>query len=1145
MTDINSYSRSLSQYQQDPNKALNAITGNREDFVVNHEDHDHITESGIIIPNKYNFCHLHRHCEASIQDGVGKVEDGVKYAKEMGHPAIGVTDHGNLISYVRFYNEALNQGIKHVFGLEAYITESIQDRNRQYNHCTIFVKNEQGFKNILKLNHIAQTQGFYYKPRIDWDTLLRHKEGLIVLSGCVVGKTCQLILGKKYDEAEAWTRMMKKEMGDDYYMELMLSDFHQQGECNQFLLELSEKYKVPGVITGDAHYVKKEDYQAQKAMMLLSSKATVSQLEEQQRKKAAAIARGELETQEEKDKIWIFESDQYWMKNEQEQKEAWEKWHSSYYPFEKFEQHMNESGKIADKVEIVHLDTSYKMPKADLVDGEDHEVAFERMLLDGLIEKGLDTNAEYVDRLKMEVEIIKKKGLIDYFLVTHDVISWAKRNDVFVGPGRGSSGGSLVCYLLDIVEIDPIEHDLLFERFLDLGREEMPDIDTDFEIDRRDDIKEYIKQRYGEDHVASICALGTFRARNIVRDIARVYDHEAQDINEISKLIPEDAVFIDDELQVGGEEYHQPTLDKFFADNPQIRTIASTLFGQIRHISKHAAGVIITDRPLDECIATIHVGDNIMTAWTEGIYRKELSQLNVLKLDILGLKTLSIIKKACALAGIDYRNLTKIDMNEKVVYDVINKGRLIKGIFQFDSNTGAWLFNHMKPENFGDLVALGALDRPGPLDSGMAFEYIERKDNPQVSYFDHPAIESVLGETRGVIVYQEQLMNLAKKLCGFDPVEASALRKNLVKIQLSKEAQKKVLKQRVILKKKFVDGAVANGAKQETAEMLWEAMTKFARYGFNKAHSVGYAYITYWTMWLKFHYPLEFYSALLSYTSFGGSNESKSPDMREILDEMRKMGLDIDAPDINKSQVDFHPDHDRRKVLYGLNKIKYLGKNAQDAILENRPFTSFEDLSNKIAKSTLNKRAKEALIRCGAFRESNPDKGSLLRDLEQQSAKKNEIIQYKPYTEADEVEDLKSYLGMNLRDDTPIRKRSAAVSGQYKHWKNEQMLRDMPEVVERMEKNSGESVDQNGIVYEMFSGFVLGVRQRTSKSGYDMVELELGVWKDRPIKFFIMNWDLMYNSVTKLKANQCISVAILKRKNKKDFPKLTHIKELT
>lgn len=1093
--------------------------------------------------NQFNFCHLHRHCEASIQDGVGKVEDGVKFAAEMGHPAVAITDHGNLISFVRFYNEARAQNIKHIFGLEAYVTESIEDKARQYNHCTILVKNETGFKNLLKLNHIAQTKGFYYKPKMDWDTLLSHKEGLIILSGCVIGKTCQLILAGKYDEAEAWTRMMKKEMGEDYYMELMLSDFRQQAECNKFLLELSEKYQIPGVITGDAHYVHKEDYQAQKAMMLLASKATIQELEEQQRKKAAAGPTEE--TQEEKDKIWIFESDQYWMKDEKELQQAKDKWHS-YYPQDKFEAHMNESGKIAEKVEIVDLDTSYKMPKADIPEGANVDDVFEQKLVEGMQTKGLLGNKIYEDRLRFEVEIIKKKNLVDYFLVTQDVIRWAKTNDVFVGPGRGSAGGSLVCYVLDIVEIDPIEHGLLFERFLDLGRQEMPDIDTDYEIDRRDDVKEYIKKRYGEDHVASICALGTFRARNIIRDIARVYGHQPEDINVISKLIPEDAVFVGGQLQVGGEEYNNPTINAFFTENPQIKSIAQTLFGQIRHISKHAAGVIITDQPLDECVATIHVGDDIMTAWTEGIYRKELSQLNVLKMDILGLKNLSILKKACQLAGLDYKKLKELPLDDRDTYEVISKNKLIKGIFQFDSSTGSYLFNLMKPKNFNDLVALGALDRPGPLDSGMAFEYIERNNGLiPVEKFTHPAIEKVLGETNGVIVFQEQLMNLAKELCGFDPIEASALRKNLVKIQLSPEAQAKVKKERVKLKQMFEERALKNGADQKTIDMLWDAMTKFARYGFNKAHSVGYAYITYWTMYMKTHYPLEFFSALLSYTAHAAKDE-KTSDMKEILDEMRRMGLDIEVPDINKSGIDFTPDYDRKRVLYGFNKVKYLGTNGQNAILKMRPFTSFEDLCEKIPKADLNKKGKEALIRTGAFRHLESDAGILLQKLAQMSAKKSETIAYVPYQEQNFIEDQDFYLGMNLLEEASNRFRSPQVAGQYKKWKNDRAMRDMPEVVEKMKANSGEFKDPNtGIEYERFSGFVLSVVDRVSKAGHQMVELQIGVWEDKPMKLFIMGWDRMYNTIKGLKENQCISIAILKRKSKKDFPTLTHLKELT
>lgn len=1092
--------------------------------------------------NKYDFCHLHRHCEGSIQDGAGKVEDGVKYAAEMGHKGVAVTDHGNLISYIRFYNQAKESGIKHVFGLEAYLCEdmNIKDKDhKDYNHCTILVKNEQGFKNILKLNNMAQEYGFYYRPRIDWDTLFKHKEGLIIFSGCVIGKTCQLILNGRTNEAMSWNRMMKKEIGSDYYIETMLSDFSEQAKCNVELLNISKTLDIPTVITGDAHYTKPEDYKAQQAMMLLASKATIHDLEEQERKKAIRIAGGEIESQEEKDRIWVFSSNQYWMKNETEMENAWDKWHKSYYPKEEFEKGMNQSGLIVDTVEDVSLDVSQKMPKADLPDGVDHKKYFEDLLNEKMKEKNLTGNEVYEKRLEFELSIINKKNLVDYFLVNYDIIGWCKRNNIFVGPGRGSAGGALVCYLLNITEIDPLKFDLLFERFLDIGRKEMPDIDTDFEIDERDRVKQYISDRYGKENFASICALGTFRARNIVRDIMRVYGHEPDEMNIISKLIPEDAVFIDGDIMVGNDPYKQPVLDKFFEDNPEVKGIASTLFGQIRHISKHAAGIVITNKPLDETIATIRSGDEIMTAWTEGLYRKELSQLNVLKLDILGLKTLSMLKKACELAGFHYKDLLNTDENDTMVYQKIGEAELMKGIFQFDSNTGTWLFKHMKPQCFADVVALAALDRPGPLDSGMAFEYIDIMHNIiPTPVYDHPAINEVLKETHGVIVYQEQLMLLSQKLSGFDSAESSSLRKNLVKGAHSKEAIIKEKKERETLMNKFIDGAIANNCKRDVAEKLWETMVKFARYGFNKAHSVGYAYVSFWTMWMKIYHPTEFYAALLSYAG--------EDDIPEIIDEMRRLGIEIQYPDINTSGYDFTPDKDKFRILFGLGKIKYLGINAQNDIMKLRPFTSFQDFCDRVEKKNCNKRGKEALIRSGCFDSINPDRADLFRQLAMLSAKKNEVVEKEVYTIEQKLVDEQKFLSVIISEIIPIRKRTASIEHDYKRYKLESSKLNDPELYARMEKNAGEWQDpKSGIWYERFSGWITSLESLTSKSGNEMLRFAMITHEGNKEAFFIMKWDSFYGQLSKLREGAPISLAIFKRANKKEFPKLTHLKELT
>lgn len=1110
------------------------------------KDNDVIAEW---VADDVDFCHLHRHCEASIMDGVGKVEDGPEYAHKKGQPAVAITDHGSLVSFVRFYNVARdirkkqNENgeraiFKHIFGIEAYVVEDLKTnaKDRHYYHCTLLVKNETGFKNLLKLNNFAQREGFYYKPRIDWDTLHKHKEGLIMLSGCVAGKTCQLLINDKYDEALRWNRLMASSewFGEDYYLETMLSDFHEQIKCNKGLLQLSKDLNIPVVITGDAHYVRKEDYEAQKVMMLLKSKATMKELQQQEQEKEAAIARGEESDSEKRDRIWIFSSDQYWMKTKEEMIEARNKWHS-YYPQEDIDKHLLQSGKIAKDIDFVTLDETPKMPKADIKTGEEPKVFFDKLLRKAMDEKKMTGVQEYEDRLEMELSIIYQKDLVDYFLVNYEIIKWCKDNDIFVGPGRGSAGGSLVCYLLRITEIDPLKYDLLFERFLDLGREDFPDIDIDFEIDERDRVKEYIASRYGHTHVASIAAMGTFRARNITRDVMRVYDFEPQYINEISKLVPADAIYLNELDEHGNAEYilnfdsHQcddpQKLNTFLNANPHIKRIAATLFGQIRHISKHAAGVIVTDKPLDECVATIHVGKEIMTAWTEGIYRKELSQLNVLKLDILGLKNLSVLKKACDFAGIKYQDLLNIDPDDEKVYNKINSQKLLKGIFQFDTYVGKRLFLNMKPQRFDHIVALAALDRPGPLDSGMAKIYIDRM-NGKLPYelYNDDSIDSVLGETYGVFVYQEQLMNLAKNMCGFTPIEASKLRKNLVKGMHSKEALIKEAIIRKELKEKFISGALKNNKKKEQAESLWDAMEKFARYGFNKAHSVAYAWVSFWTMYMKVNYPLEFYAALLSYAN--------DDEIEDIAKEMSWSGIKLQHPDVNKSGIDFTVDKEENAVLYGLRKIKYLGTKAQEAIIENRKFESFDQFCKVIEKRTLNKRAKDALIRAGAFKRFEQDTGKLLQEHDQMYAKKSEVIPYREYSLAEQEKDERNFLGLHISGKVEKQK------GTINQDSLLQEIKNSDELIGRINRNK-EHFKTQGMNVD--GGFITKHEIKQNKKGNPMLLLEITTLDHEKLMFFVQSWDNMYNLLLPLKESFLV---LFSHGEERGFKKLKSIEVL-
>jgi DNA polymerase III subunit alpha len=881
-----------------------------------------------------DFVHLHLHSQFSLLDGANRLDDVIKAAAEARMPAMALTDHGNMFGAIEFYNKARAAGVKPIVGMEAYVAQGSRLERApgrgSSNHLVLLARNETGYRNLLKLTSSSFLEGFYYKPRIDKELLRQHSEGLIGLSACLKGEINELIVATKEREAEATAREFLEIFGEgNFYLEMQDHGIPEQRLANEVVRRISQRTGIPLVASNDCHYLRKDDAFAHDVLLCIGTQKSFSDA----------------------DRLRYF-SDNFYMKSADEMHQIFPDDHQA----------LENTLAIAERCDLVIPTGTFHLPEFPIPEGYTLQGYFEKVARDGLDERltelrrrraqGLVRHEDevYRTRLEYEIQVIEKMGFPGYFLVVWDFIRHARENDIPVGPGRGSAAGSVVAYALRITDIDPLQYDLLFERFLNPDRISMPDIDIDFCMRRRGEVIHYVGEKYGRDRVAQIITFGTLAAKAVIRDVGRVMGVPYAKVDRIAKLIP------DMTKSLAAVAKDEPLASEIARDPEvkQIVEVGSRLEGLTRHASVHAAGVVITPRRLDELVPLYKVtkGDEeqIMTQWDMTV----IESLGLLKMDFLGLRTLTVIDDAVKIIkhlGVDL-DLEEIPLDDPETFRIFSEGRT-SGIFQFESRGMTDLVRRVRPSRFDELAALNALYRPGALSVGMVEEYIQRKLGKRFQY-QLPETRPILEETYGVIVYQEQVMLIAVAVAGFSMADADKLRKAMGKKKADEMAK---------MKAKFVDGAAARGVPPEKSAALWDYIEPFAGYGFNKSHSVAYANLAYKTAYLKAHYPVAFMAAMLN------SELSSSDSIAKYIGECHNMGIELLPPDINESGYMFTVVGD--KIRYGLGAIKGVGESAIESVLAARRqagrFRSLGHLATEVDLRLVNRKVFECLVKAGAF----------------------------------------------------------------------------------------------------------------------------------------------------------------------------------
>ena len=895
-----------------------------------------------------DFVHLHVHSEYSLLDGANRIKTLPKVAKELGMDAIAITDHGVMYGAIEFYKACKEEGIKPIIGCEVYVAPRTRfDKevgiDNKYNHLILLAKNMQGYKNLSKMVSIGFTEGYYYKPRIDLETLEKYHEGLICCSACLAGSVPQAILNGDMQKAEEIALWYKNLFGEDYYLEVQTNTLKQQTLANQKLVELARKLDIPLVATCDAHYTKKEDAYHHEVLLCIQTGKKMSDTDRMR-----------------------FETDDFYIKSPEEIK--------AFFP--NLPEVMENTVKIAEKCNVEFefghtILPNYEVPAEFLT----HYDYFRKLCEEGIHRRyGENPSQEIMDRMEYEISIIQKMGYVDYFLIVWDFINWAKLHGIPVGPGRGSGAGSIVAYSIGITDIDPIQYNLLFERFLNPERISMPDFDVDFCYERRQEVIDYVARKYGRDHVSQIITFGTMAARMVIRDVGRVLDYPYADTDKLAKMIPfEVHITIKKAL-----EQNRELKELYDSDSKvhELLDIAMGLEGMPRQASTHACGVVITKDPVDTYVPLYVNEGAISTQYTMTI----LEQLGLLKMDFLGLRTLTVIQDAINLVkqnrGIDVAFDTK--MNDPKVYKLWGDGKTV-GIFQFESAGMTSFMRELKPDSLEDIIAGVSLYRPGPMD--QIPRYIKNKLNPEHAEYTHPALEPILKVTYGCMVYQEQVMQIVRDLAGY-----SLGRADLVRRAMGKKKLDVMAKERDIFIHGQVDendnivvpGCIRNGIDEASANKIFDEMAEFAKYAFNKSHAAAYAVVSYRTAYLKAYYPEEFMAATLN--SYLG-NLDKIP---LYIDECRRLCIEILKPDINESTTRFTVHNN--KIRFGLGSVKNVGIAVVDSIVaereKNGPFTSFTDFCERVQEEQVNKKCIESLIKAGAFDGFGQTRNTLLASFE-------------------------------------------------------------------------------------------------------------------------------------------------------------------
>ncbi|HGM3772960.1 TPA: DNA polymerase III subunit alpha [Clostridioides difficile] len=900
-----------------------------------------------------DFAHLHVHTEYSLLDGFSRVKKLIKRAKELNMSSIAITDHGCMFGVIDFYKTAIKEGIKPIIGCEVYTAaRGLRDKDPNYDkyqgHLVLLAKNMEGYKNLIKIVSTSYVEGFYYKPRVDMEELKKHNKGIIALSACLAGDVARALMNRNYEKAKQFAIDYRDIFGEEnFFLEIQDHNLPEQKEVNSGLVKLSKETGIPLVATNDVHYVNKEDSKIHDVLMCIQMGKTLNDPNRMR-----------------------FGSDEFYLKSREEMEELFP------YALEA----IDNTVKIADMCNVEFDFNTIHLPKYDVPEGYTPETYLRELCFNGLKERYDNPSNEILERLNYELDVIEKMGYVEYFLIVWDFINFSKENNIIVGPGRGSAAGSIVAYTLKITDIDPIKYSLLFERFLNPERISMPDIDIDFCYERREEVIDYVKRKYGDDHVAQIITFGTMGAKAAIRDVGRVLDIGYNKVDKVAKEIPFAlGMTIDKALDTN------PNLKELYDQDPETKeiiNISKQIEGMLRHASTHAAGVVISKNPVDEYVPLYKHQDAITTQFT----MTTLEELGLLKMDFLGLRTLTVIRDTLDLIekNRDIKNYTekidfsKMDYDDPKVYEMLSSGNTL-GVFQLESAGMRSFMKQLKPDNFEDIVAGISLFRPGPMDSIPA--YIKNKSNPKDVTYLHEKLKPIMEVTYGCLVYQEQVMQVVRDLGGY-----SYGRSDLVRRAMSKKKMDVMEEERqYFIHGKFdedgnieIAGCIRNGVEEEIANKIFDDMIDFARYAFNKSHAAAYGVLAYETAYLKTYYPVEFMAALI--TSVMGNTDK----VVEYIRECKALEIDVLPPDINKSFSKFSVEGDN--IRFGLAAVKNVGVNIINNIIAEREsnglFVDLVDLVKRLDQKDTNKRVIESLIKCGAFDNISENRASLMAGYE-------------------------------------------------------------------------------------------------------------------------------------------------------------------
>lgn len=877
------------------------------------------------------FTHLHVHTEYSLLDGSSKITEIAKRAKELGMESLAITDHGVMYGVIDFYKACRSVGVKPIIGCEIYVApgsrfdrETVKGEDR-YHHLVLLAENDLGYHNLMKIVSRGFTEGFYYKPRVDYEVLEQYHEGIIALSACLAGEVASWLTKGFYEEAKKSALHLQSIFGQgNFYLELQDHGISEQTMVNNGLLRMTRETGIPLVATNDVHYIYDTDAEAHDILLCIQ---TGKKLADEDRMR--------------------YEGGQYYLKSPEQMAELFP------YALEALEN----TEKIAERCNVEIVFGERKLPRYDVPDGMESFAYLSQLCKKGLFKRYENPSMELQQRLEYELDTINNMGFVDYFLVVWDFIKYAKDHGIAVGPGRGSAAGSIVSYCLEITDIDPIRYQLLFERFLNPERVTMPDIDIDFCFERRQEVIDYVVRKYGKEKVVQIVTFGTMAAKGVIRDVGRVMDIPYAAVDALAKMVPQElGMTIDKALATHGDLY------KAYEADEQTKTLidmARRLEGLPRHCSTHAAGVVIGQKSIDEYVPLSRgAEDAITTQYT----MTTIEELGLLKMDFLGLRTLTVIQNAFSLVSKRLGkevNASQMDYNDSKVFELISSGKT-EGVFQLESAGMKSFMKELKPNSLEDVIAGISLYRPGPMD--FIPQYIQGKNHPEAVTYDCPQLEKILAPTYGCIVYQEQVMQIVMELAGY-----TMGRSDLVRRAMSKKKADVMAKERQYFvygnEELGVPGCVKNGISEKVANKIFDDMTDFAKYAFNKSHAAAYAVVAYQTAYLKCYYPVEFMAALM--TSVLG-NPSK---VAEYILDSRKMGIEILPPHVNQGSGDFSVDQEN--IRYGLSAIKSIGKNVIDTIVADReangPFTSLQNFVERLSSKEVNKRTVESFIKAGAF----------------------------------------------------------------------------------------------------------------------------------------------------------------------------------